>query len=825
MSSTSKNTVDRAQKVVSVSRSPSAQKPSRLSRSQLTRLIVGGTTILVSVAAYWSYESVRNLLLSNLKDKAFLTVQQSADEIDTWISLRKVEAETLANSPTVQTMDWSIIQPYLKSEAQRLNSFLELNIVTPNGTFFGMIQGKTNINLADRTHFKRGMAGQSTVTDPLISRLHGKHVIVFAAPIWSGLIQDPTRKTIGVNNCVIGIEQLSRVINALKYGNGSYAFALNSKGAAIVHPNPALMSTLEVPAPSLIESDDTHLAAIAQQMVNRQQGMELVTIDGVEKYVAFFPLKQTNWSVALAIPRENIESQLRLLDAIAFVILALAGTLIGVLVYVQSSEQAQLKKSKIASDVANQAKSEFLANMSHELRTPLNGILGYAQILSRSKTWGEKEQRGIQIIYQCGSHLLTLINDVLDLSKIEARKLELYPKPLHLPSFLQGVVEICRIRAEQKGLEFIYIPDTNLPKGIAADEKRLRQVLINLLGNAIKFTEKGSVTFKVEAIAPELELSKTQPIRFAIADTGVGIAPEQIEAIFKPFEQVGDRKKQSEGTGLGLAISTKIVNLMGSKIEVQSQAGVGSEFCFEVELPLASDWAKDSRVAEGKVLIGYEGKPQTILVVDDRWENRSVLVNLLEPLGFSIIEAVNGQDGLAKAAANPDLIITDLAMPVMNGFEMLRQIRNTQTLKHFKVVVSSASVAEIDRQMSLDAGGDEFLPKPVQTEELFDLLQTQLNLTWKYQIEPRPNSETNDAAVKEIEIKTPVSSIETIPNAEELQHLLNLVKRGLIKKLIEQVNRLEKINPAYQPFLQEVMQLAKNFQMDKLESWLEKHIS
>ncbi len=813
-----KKNVDPAAKVVSASRSL------RLSRSLLTRLIVGGTTIVVSVAAYLSYQNVRNLLLTNLKDKAFLAVQQGADEIDTWIALRKVEAETLANSPTVQTMDWLKIQPYLQSEAQRLNSFLELNIVTPDGTFFGMTQGKTKINLADRTHFKRGMAGQSTVTDPLISRLHGKHIIVFAAPIWSGLIQDPTRKTIGVNNCVIGIEQLKRVINGLKYGNGSYAFALNSKGAAIVHPNPELMSTLEKPAPSLIESNDTQLAAIAQQMVNRQPGMELVTIDGVEKYVAFFPLKETKWSVALAIPRENIESQLRLLDAIAFVILALAGTLIAVLVYVQSSEQEQLKKSKIASDVANQAKSEFLANMSHELRTPLNGILGYAQILSRSKTWGEKEQRGVQIIYQCGSHLLTLINDVLDLSKIEARKLELYPKPLHLPSFLQGVVEICRIRAEQKGLEFTYSPDPNLPEGIAADEKRLRQVLINLLGNAIKFTETGSVTFKVEALAPKLEPSPIQPIRFTIADTGVGIAPEQIEAIFKPFEQIGDRKKQSEGTGLGLAISSKIVKLMGSKIQVESQPGIGSDFFFEVELPLATDWAKDNRVAEGKELIGYEGKPRTILVVDDRWENRSVLVNLLEPLGFSIVEAVNGQDGLAKAANNPDLIITDLAMPVMNGFELLRQIRKTDTLKHLKVVVSSASVAEIDRQMSLDAGGDEFLPKPVQTQELFDILQNQLNLTWKYQAAAQSNSQPNDGSAKEIEIKNPVDAIQTIPSSEELQQLLNLVQRGLMKKLIEEAKRLEQTNSAYEPFLEEAIQLAKTFQMEKLESWLEQHM-
>ncbi|BDA72709.1 hypothetical protein CAL7716_068750 [Calothrix sp. PCC 7716] len=235
--------------------------------------------------------------------------------------------------------------------------------------------------------------------------------------------------------------------------------------------------------------------------------------------------------------------------------------------------------------------------MSHELRTPLNRILGYAQILNRSNTWGDKEKKGVEIIYQCGSHLLTLINDVLDLSKIEARKLELYPRALHLPSFLQGVVEICRIRAEQKGLEFIYTADTKLPEGIEADEKRLRQVLINLLGNAIKFTDKGSVIFNVETLtnsALSTQNSALIKLRFQIQDTGVGIALDEIEAIFKPFEQVGSIARTSEGTGLGLSISSKIVNLMDSQIQVKSQLGVGSNFFFDVDLPVVTNWVKDT---------------------------------------------------------------------------------------------------------------------------------------------------------------------------------------------------------------------------------------
>ncbi|MEG4206918.1 ATP-binding protein [Microcoleus sp. Pol7_A1] len=473
---------------------------------------------------------------------------------------------------------------------------------------------------------------------------------------------------------------------------------------------------------------------------------------------------------------------------------------------------AELSIAKDQADSANQAKSNFLANMSHELRTPLNGIIGYAQILNRSKVLPDKERHGVQIMYQCGSHLLTLINDILDISKIEARKLDLAPSAIHLPSFLQGVVEICRVRSDQKNLDFIYQSDSDLPEGIEADEKRLRQVLINLLGNAIKFTDRGSVTLKVEVLEVSTQILR---LKFQIKDTGVGIAEGQLSRLFREFEQVGDRKRQLEGTGLGLAISQKIVQLMGGEIQVDSQLGVGSNFFFEVALPIAKNWAKQNSVSKGRTIIGYEGAPKHILVVDDRWENRSVLINLLEPLGFSFTEAQNGQEGLEKALEKlPDLVITDLAMPVMEGFEMLKKLRNSEDLKHLRVIVSSASVAEIDQQKSLDMGGDDFLVKPVDAEELLILLAKHLQLIWKYDVTELTTS-NNEVSTKEL----------IPPSAADLQILLELAQDGLLRELAETADKIGQKDERYQPFIQQVIQLAKQFQTEKIEELIQQHLT
>jgi signal transduction histidine kinase/DNA-binding NarL/FixJ family response regulator len=464
---------------------------------------------------------------------------------------------------------------------------------------------------------------------------------------------------------------------------------------------------------------------------------------------------------------------------------------------------SELKEAKQNAEAANRAKSEFLSSMSHELRTPLNGILGYAQILRRDKTLNSQQQEAIHTMQKSGEHLLTLINDILDLSKIEAQKMELHRQHFQFSEFLKGIVNIMRVRAEQQRIHFRQEFSQKLPLAVNGDDTRLRQVLINLLGNAIKFTKKGGVTFKVDIYK--------EKIRFQIEDTGHGIASEHLKVIFEPFRQVGSQNYMTEGTGLGLPLSQKFVAMMGGKLQAKSTINQGSTFWFELELPVVTSWQSE-KIAQQNIL-QLKGASRKILVIDDNLANRMVMISLLTPLGFEVIDAENGQEGVEKAQSNiPDAIFMDLIMPIMDGFEATHKIRQLPELKNTIIIAASASVSNSSQDEYLNIG-DDFINKPIQTDEVLAKLEKYLKLEWVYEEE------------EAFEVAESSSQPMVGPPVETAKVLYELAMIGDIDGITEQADKLKQKDKKFVPFADELQQLADEFEVELLRELIKPYLN
>ncbi len=683
------------------------------------------------------------------------------------------------------------------------------HLAPPDATFIGH-------NMSDQPYFKITNELRKPYWSPtFISTQTGQLTLTLSIPLKQGML-------VGYLN----LSALHSITDKIKIGTNGYGAMTDSEGIVIAHPVRSLVAK---------RFNASQLKTIQMGMAG-QEGSTRYVYKGSEKLGSVVIEPNTGWVVVITQPLEEALAQVIRIRKLIWMGIAIAITLgIAIALYslqkalkpfllltesstkiaegdysfsvpkksyqeidalanvynimceaVKNREDALINAKNEAED-ANRAKSIFLANMSHELRTPLSAIIGFSNLLLKSPDLNEEHISNLTIISRSGEQLLNLINNILDISKIESGHVLLEEGDTDLFQMLHEIQSMMGVKAHEKGLRIVIDKSEDVPRFIKIDSGKLRQVLINLIGNAIKNTITGRVTLRVKAVKNKDSQNIYQ--RFEVEDTGFGISKENREKIFKAFVQLDNPLVMESGTGLGLAISKQNIELMGGKIEVNSAVGKGSLFYFDIPVRIVQPDGP-SKESEYNSIIGIaDNQPQyRVLIAEDHYENRLLLFKLLEPLGFSIRETVNGQEAVEIFNEwQPHLIWMDIRMPLMNGLEATRVIKKTDTGKNTKIIALTAHALEDERKVILQAGCDDFIRKPYRDSEIYDALERHLNVKFLR----ASNLNTTKKAKTKLELD--IGHFKSIP-VEMIYDLIKAMEILNKNVALETIHRIGKID-------------------------------
>ena len=759
-------------------------------------VVLSGIIPLISLSSFYATESAAKKITQEATQNITLKSKLLAESVQNWNESKVLSLLNLSKQPDIINANSSKQKIVLAEIVNTYEHLYLAHTINLQGWNIARSDGKKPKYYGDRGYFKGAINGEKINYQTIISRTTKQPALCMSAPTLK------QANIVGVTSICTDLNALTEQVGKLRFGKTGYAFLVDENADLLAHPDGELLSGEELtnlsqypPVKNILEGNtgnflftDENDAKWVSHSTRLDNGWAVVILQSEEEFLAnktefqklaffislvvifgtsgltFFlanrlikPISDLS-SAAMNISTGQLDQKVEIQREDELGILAssfnhMAAKLKKSFEELQQTFQ-QLENAREDAVSANLAKDQLLANISHEFRTPLNSVLGYAKLLQRDSSLDADQIDQLNTIQQSGLYLLTLINDILDLSKTKTGKMELHPQEFNLSKCLKAVMRIVESEATGKGLQ-LKTKFNNLPTTIRTDQKRLTQVLINLLSNAIKFTSSGEILLKVSLVDTNKNsnLKLQQKIRFEVIDTGRGISQPELKKIFQPFEQGGDIHSRHIGTGLGLAISKQLVELMGGNLKVKSKLGQGSNFWFEAVFADETISADRQQRPDIRKILGYKGRKRKLLAVDDKPENLLLLANILEPIGFEVLMAENGEDMLDLVQKEkPDLICLDLFMPVKTGFTSAKQLKEKPEFQDIPIIILSA--CSITPEMSQYLDCDAFLGKPFEEEDLLKLLAKHLHLEWIY----RENKQQLPRSINNNETKQPVIS-------------------------------------------------------------------